>query len=240
MKKKLPIYLMIFIFISGCQQNENRNKKTDQEIKVIQNSVPKKERFKNSFLIDTSLTEKIAWDFITVSNSKKIDSIASVCNCDKDKKNNSLKIQLLTGIPTKETLDTLSDNSNQRWNTVLQTRDLGYIERLNGQFKFLTIVLKDSLVKRINIYSKSTDKEYNGTDFKSLSIDKYKIKISKYDYSIASDIYGEFELRLKNEFGLFENDTILKGSFKCNNWIIWDQEKIKNWNVNAKRQNYIE
>ncbi|WOD42996.1 hypothetical protein [Hwangdonia lutea] len=240
MKNKLPIYLMIFIFICGCQQKEKREKKTQQETKIIQKSIPKKEIFKNSFKIDTSLTEKIAWDFITVSNSQKIDSIASVCNCDKDKKNNSIKIQLLTGIPTKKTLDTLSEDSNQRWNTVLQTRDLGYIDRLNGQFKFLTIVLKDSLVKKINIHSKSTDKEYNGTDFKSIPIDKYKIKISKFDYSIASDIYGEFEFRLKKEFGLFENDTILKGSFKCNNWIIWDKEKIKNWKINAKRQNYIE
>ena len=241
MKNVLPIYLIVLICSTSCvQQKQEEKKGTDKKIEIIQKSIPQKDNFKNSFQIDTCLTEKNAWDYIKISNSNMSDSIGSVCNCDKDKKNNSIKIQLLTGIPTKKGLDTLSKDSKQRRNIVLQTRGFGYTERLNGQFKFLTIILKDSLVKKINIYSKSTEKEYNGSDFDSLTISKYKIKISKFDYSIASDVFGDFELRLDKEFGLFKNDTILKGTFKCNNWIIWNEKKIKNWEVNRKRLNYIE
>lgn len=233
MKNQLPIYFIILTLTISCvQQKENKKKESKPEMEIKEQSIVKKDLFQNSFQVDTSLTEKMAFDFIAVTNSKQTDSIVSICNCDKNQKNNSIKIQLQTGIPTKKELDTLSADSNKRWNTILQTRDLGYLEELSGQFKFLNIILKDSTVKSVNIYSKSTNKEYNGSDFDSLSIDRYKISISKFDYSTASDIYGEFELRLEKGFGLFENDTILKGNFQCNNWIIWNNEKIKNWKIN--------
>ena len=235
MKQKLPIYLIILILTFSCvEKNENREKTNESKVGIKEQKTTKKEQFQNSFKIDTSLTKKIAFDFIKISNSLKTDSILSICNCDKDKKNNTIKIQLETGIPTRKDLDTISENSNKKWNTVLQTRDLGYLKELKGQFKFLNIILKDSLVKSINLYSKSTEKEYNGNDFDSLSIEKYKINISKFNYSIASNIYGEFELRLNKDFGLFKNDTILKGRFLCNNWRIWNSEKIKNWKINKK------
>ncbi|WNH12784.1 hypothetical protein [Thalassobellus suaedae] len=235
MKQKLPIFLIILFLTFSCvQKKENRKKTNELDVGIKEKIITKKEQFQNSFKIDTSLTKKIAFDFIKVSNSLKTDSILSICNCDKDKKTNTIKIQLETGIPIKKDLDTISESSNKKWNTVLQTRDLGYLKELKGQFKFLNIILKDCLVKSINLYSKSTAKEYNGNDFDSLSIERYKINISKFNYSIASDIYGEFEFRLNKEFGLFKNDTILKGRFLCNNWRIWESEKIKNWNINKQ------
>ena len=233
MKSRIPKYLIILALTVSCvQQKETKKKEREPEVEISKQSIVKTDLFQNSFQVDTSLTEKMAFDFIVVSNSTQTDSIVSISNCDKDQKNNVIKIQLQTGIPTKKELDTLSADSNKKWNTILQTRDLGYLEKLSGQFRFLNIVIKDSTVRSINLYSKSTDKEYNGSDFDSLSINKYKIRISRFDYSIASDIYGEFELVLEKEFGFFENDTILKGSFQCNNWIIWDSEKIKNWSIN--------
>jgi hypothetical protein len=234
MKQRFSILFLILIAIYSCAQNEEQKKEAkESKIEIKKERISKKERFQNIIKIDTTQNNKNAIDFLMVSNSIKSDSIISICNCDKDKKNNSIKIQLETGIPTKKELDTMSENS-KKWNRVLQTRDLGYLTKLTGQFKFLTIVLKDSIVKSIDIYSKSTEKEYNGSDFDSLSIERYKINISKFDYSIASDIYGDFELRLNKEFGLFPNDTILKGTFICNNWIISDKEKIRNWDINKK------
>ena len=77
----------------------------------------------------------------------------------------------------------LVESALKNWeNRILITEYTEPAKRLyekTGQFKFLTIVLKDSIVESINLYSKSTEKEYNGIDFDSLSINKYKINISK-------------------------------------------------------------
>jgi len=233
MNRILFIFIIVLNLIFGCIPKKEKIK---LKITVKKEKHTKAEQFQSSFKIDTSLIKKPAFNFIKISNSKKTDSILSICNCKKDKKNNILKIQLETAIPTQKELDTMSENFKKR-NRILQTRDLGYLTTINGQFKFLTIVLKDSLVKSIDLYSKSTEKEYNGIDFDSLSIEKYKIAISKFDYSIASNIYGNFELRLKREFGLFENDTILKGKFVCNNGSISEKKEIKNWNIKKEIKN---
>ena len=78
-------------------------------------------------------------------------------------------------------------------------------------------------------------------DFKSMDIDKYKIAISTFNYSIPSNVYGNFELRLPQGFGYFENDTILKGHFECNNWEISSKEELKSWKIKEwfkNRNNY--
>ena len=237
MNQRFFIFIIVLNLIFSCTpKKENKGEKIESTINEYKEKITRTEQFQNSIKIDTSLTKKIAFEFIKISNSKKTDSILSICKCKKDKKNNIIRIQLETAIPTQKELDTMNENSKKR-NRILQTRDLGYLTKINGQFKFLTIVLKDSIVKSIDIYSKSTEKEYNGIDFDSLSIDNYKINISKFDYSIASDVYGNFELRLKKQFGFFENDTILKGNFVCNNWTITEKKEIKNWNIKKTFEN---
>ena len=62
--------------------------------------------------------------------------------------------------------------------------DLGYLKRIDGQFQFLTLILKDSIIKDLELYSKSTELEYNNSDFKSMDIDKYKIAIFPWIVSI--------------------------------------------------------
>lgn len=232
MKNRTTIFLLTLILNFSCvRNNETKQNGIERNLESQKETIVSKEQFINTFETDSTLSKKIAFDFVKISNTEITDSIASICNCDKNVKDNSIKIQIETGIPTQKELDTMSESSNRKWNTILQTR-FGPIGKFSGQFKFLNIKLKDSLVKSINIYTKSTEKEYNGTDFDSLTVERFKIKVSKFDYSIASDVYGEFELRLNKNFGLFENDTILKGRFLCNNWIIWNKEKIKNWKIN--------
>lgn len=230
------ILIVLFTIISCKPGNHTREiysrQKQLEEYKI--NS--KKDNFENRFRIDTTLVKKYAFDHLIISNEEKSDSILTLCDCKKYKKENRIKIQLTTAIPTKKQLDTVKEGFNKR-NRLLQLRDLGYLTTIDGQFKFLTIVLKDSLIESIDLYSKSTDKEYNGTDFDSLSIDRYKINISKFDYSIASNVYGNFELRLKKEFGFFENDTVLKGDFLCNNSVISEKKQIKNWNIKKEFEN---
>lgn len=113
-------------------------------------------------------------------------------------------------------------------------------DSIKGQFKFLTIKLKDSLVQNIELYSKSTDKDYGGKDFESLEIDNYNIKISTFNYSIASNVYGNYKMTLPKGFGYFKNDTLIKGNFKCNNWKISTKKEIQEWEINKKYPQPIE
>jgi len=236
MKPKLQILLSILILAFSCVK-KNEQKKSKNEINIGEEKrINTKKEFENKFEIDTALIKKNAFGYFKLSNSIKEDSILSLCNCKKYKKNNRIKIQLTTEIPTQKELDTMNESSNNRYR-FFQFGDLSSRKTINGQFKFLTIVLKDSIVESVNLYSKSTEKEYNGVDFNSLSIKKYKINISKFNYSIASNVYGNFELHLSKQFGFFENDTILKSEFLCNNWVITEKENIKNWNIKKSFEN---
>jgi hypothetical protein len=237
MKRKIFISIFILSLIFSCtSKKEPQKNKTDLNLTIRKEKTLKIDNFLNSIKIDTALIKRIAFDRLVISNSEKSDSIISLCHCKKDKKNNIIKIQLSTAIPTQRELDTMNDSFRKR-NRFLYLGDLSNSKTINGQFKFITIILKDSIVKSIDLYSKSTEKEYNGIDFDSLSIDRYKINISKFNYSIASDVYGNFEFRLKKQFGFFKNDTILKGNFVCNNWIITEKKEIKNWNIKKSFEN---
>ena len=214
----------------------NIDKKSNDSIEIIapEKTLSKKinvNKFENYFVQDSTLEKKGRFNSLSISNFKESDSIIALCTCQKNVKSNVMKIQLKTGTPNKNVLDTLK-KKNRKGNKILEIGGYDRKQKINGQFKFLTIVVKDSIVKSINLYSKSTQKEYNGSDFDSMNIDKYQIKISKMDYSIASNIYGSFTLQLPNEFGYLENDTILKGNFECYNWRISNKESIRNCNIN--------
>jgi hypothetical protein len=229
--KRTIVLFTIFLLLS-CKTD----KKSNHPVETIpaEDTLTKKvevNKFENYFVRDTTAEKKGRFNFLNMSNTKESDSIIALCTCDKNVKNNLMKIQLKTGIPNKSVLDTLK-KENRKGNKILEIGGYNRNLKINGQFKFLTIVVKDSIVKSINLYSKSTKKEYNGTDFDSMNINKYQIKISKMDYSIASDIYGSFILHLPEEFGYFKNDTILNGNFECYNWRISDKESIRNWNIN--------
>jgi hypothetical protein len=223
------LFLLIGIILIGC-----KNDKFEEDIK-LEDSYEKIEpnQTKNeidTLIQDSTLIRKGPAYFITLTDGVKKDSIAAFCSCQKNKKNNSIKIQLSTAIPTKKELDTLNE-TDKKWNKVLQLVDLGYLDDINGQFKFLTIELKDSLVQNISLLSKSTDPEYNKEYFDSTKVKNHKIEISKFDYSIASDVYGNFKIVLEEDFGFFENDRTIKGYFECNNWRIRTKEEIIEWNI---------
>ena len=227
MKNFVLIFLIILTI--GCK-NEKPKQKIDLDDYVKKNEVTKTERKIDTLIHDSTLIRKGPAYFITLTDGKKKDSIIAFCSCQKDKKNNTIKIQLTTAIPTKKELDTLKE-TDKKWNKALQLIDLGYLDEINGQFKFLTIELKDSLVQNINLFSKSTEPDYQNKYFDSTRIKNYNIEVSKFDYSIASDIYGDFHIILKEDFGLFKNDKTIMGYFECNNWRIKSKEEIKQCNI---------
>ena len=223
--KTKAILVFITLFVISCN-----SKKSNITQEISKNKNTNQIDFKNSIQIDTTLIKGKTLDFLIMSNSTQTDSIFSRCNCETKK--NEIKIQLKTIIPTRKELDTIS-NIVKKKSKFLELISLGRIDEVNGQFKFLTISIKDSIVESINLYSKSTEKEYHGQDFDSLTINHYKIRISKFDYSIASNVYGEFKLRLSKPFGFLESDTILRGKFLCNNLKIEEKNEIKQWDIKA-------
>ena len=228
MKNGISILILLVIF--SCRTDNKTVEKNIEHQKTEKTKTDSINTFRNQIRIDSTLKPLGKVVELEISNGIKSESVFAICSCQKDKKNNIIKIQLRSGIPTKKELDStgITDKSGGRLNHLM---DLGYLKRIDGQFQFLTLILKDSVIQNLELYSKSTELEYNGSDFKSLDIDKYKIAISTFDYSIASNVYGDFELRLPEGFGYFENDTILKGHFECNNWKISSKEEIKNWNI---------
>jgi len=232
--------LIIFsIFIIGCKFDKNNNVDKDEFIfgevdeEITENIKLKPIKY---IYVDTSLVKKKVYiNYLGVSDGVVTDSIISYCCCQKNRKNNTIYIQILTAIPTKKQLK----NGFKKNTSLLQlyTFDL---DSIIGQFKFLTIKLKDSLVENIELYAKSTDKDYQGKDFESVKINNYEIKISTFNYSIASNVYGNFEMVLPKEFGYFENDSIIIGSFQCNNREIRTKEQIKKWKINKKHELHVE
>ncbi|MGM1057452.1 MAG: hypothetical protein ACQEWG_16320 [Bacteroidota bacterium] len=226
--KKLFLLLGIILTI-GCKNDESKEEiRLEDSFEKTEPSQAKKET--DILNQDSTLVRKGPAYFITLTDGIKKDSIAAFCSCQKNNKNNTISIQLTTAIPTKKELDTLKEKG-KKWNKVWQLRDLGYLDEINGQFKFLTIKLKDSLVKNISLLSKSTDPDYDEEYFDSTTVKNYKIEISKFDYSIASDIYGDFKIVLEEDFGLFKNDKTISGYFECNNWRIKSREEIEEWNI---------
>lgn len=202
----------------------------------IQEVVKPEKGFQNIIVIDSFLVKKAITNYLTISNTSETDSLVAFCTCEKNVKNNTIAIQLQTAIPVKSEIL----KGNRKRNTILQKVSYGYIEQLEGQFKYLTFKLKDSLVQSIDMYAKSTEKDYDRDDYEEFSINKYKIKISTFNYSIASDVYGDFEIFLPQDFGFFENDTIVKGYFSCINWKIQNPSDIKSWNIHKKMPRAIE
>lgn len=239
MKERVLVIVSVLILSCNSDKNRDGRQKITESIddkEIIKEKIAKTDNFRNIFTKDTSVEKKGRFNYLTISNHKESDSIVALCTCQKDVKNNMIKIQLKTGIPTKNQLDTLK-KEYRKGNKIMEMGGYGSQEKVSGQFKFLTIVLQDSIVRSINLYSKSTEKEYNETDFDSMYIDEFHINISKMDYSIASNVYGNFLLRLPKDFGYFKNDTILNGFFECYNWRISDKESIKNWKINEWYKN---
>ena len=238
MKNVISILILLLVF--SCKTENKTEEKNIVYQKIEKPKTDSINTFINELKIDTTLIPLGKVVELELSNGKKSENVFALCACQKGKRNNIIRIQLRSGIPTKKELDStgITDKSGGRLNHLM---DLENLKRIDGQFQFLTLIVKDSVISELVLYSKSTELEYDGNDFKSMDIDKYKIAISTFNYSIPSNVYGNFELRLPQGFGYFENDTILKGHFECNNWEISSKEELKSWKIKEwfkNRNNY--
>ena len=138
-----PFYLIISVlFLISCNK---KKEKEIYEVKVSENttSIKNKVGFKSYFKIDSSLTKRDSVNITIVSNRENKQRLLSICNCEKNKKKNTIKIQLTSAIPTKIEL-----KNGEKGSRLFM--DIGNPGSFKGQIKTLTFFLKDSLIEKID------------------------------------------------------------------------------------------
>ncbi|GGG98724.1 hypothetical protein GCM10011416_16200 [Polaribacter pacificus] len=218
------VSLVLLLNVFSCKKdtklkkNEPKTETKETIVKIKKNKISTIER-------DSTLElQKV--DLLYTYSDKQIDTLLGFCNCEKNVKQNTLKIQIRTEFPSLSEL--------KKGNRSATEFQMG-IER---QYRFLTFYLRDSIVEKTNIFKASTESQFENKKIDSSSIKNYEIKISRFDYKIAQNVWGSYELELPNPFGFIENDFKIKGTFHCNNWKIVDYEELPDWTI--KGNNYIE
>lgn len=223
MPERLIYIAVAFLFIS-CQPNKNKTQTDPSIVEKTTPAVQATDSFKSYFKSDSTLTKRDSVNVLTISNGSKTDEILAICNCEKNIEENTIKIQITAAIPTQPELEKGITGGRT-------FMGLGRPDSLMAQLRFLTFHLKDSSVQKVQLFYKSIEKVYNNSDFKYSNISDHQIKISKFDYSIASEVFGRYEVFLPEPFGYVKNDTLLAGTFECNNWRVNTLEAVKNWNL---------
>jgi hypothetical protein len=176
----------------------------------------------STFERDSTLKAKKV-DLLLAYSENRIDTLIGFCNCEKNVKSNTLKIQVRTEFPSLSELE--KDN---RSSTEFQ---LG-VER---QFRFLTFYLRDSTVEKTKLFKASTEAQFENEKVDSVSFQNYNLKINRFNYEIAQNVWGTYEIVLLNSFGYTSNDYRLVGSFHCNNWKIVEFEELPQWTIKGEK-----
>jgi hypothetical protein len=216
--------LIILIHLYSCKK-EIRQIKIEPDIETKVDTFKKKKKEFSNIDLDTSLKPQKV-DLIFLYSDKKIDTLIGFCNCEKNVKNNTLKIQIRTEFPSLSELE-----KGNRSATEFQ---MG----IPRQYRFLTFYLRDSIVQKTKIFKASTEPQFETKKIDSSSIDNYKIRINRFEYKIAQNVWGTYEIELSNSFGFIKNDKRIRGTFHCNNWRIVEYEDLPEWT--NKGENYIE
>lgn len=224
MKKNL---LLIFLILTCCFCNEKKESIAenpvirDKDTTLVTNKKNPINNYQSGIQLDTSLLpEKI--DLTLLHSDNDTDTLIAFCNCEKNVKKNTLIVQVRNEFPPESEL--LKGN---RQSTL-------FIENIPVQYRSLTFYLKDSIVMDVKLLKVSSESQFDGERIDSLTVQKYRIKINKFDYKIAQDVWGSYEVLLPNGYGYFENDTLIRGTFICNNWKAVSYEDLENWTSPAQ------
>ena len=225
MKNSIHILSLVLLMSLFSCKKDIKLKKNEPNIETKTNIVEvKKNKISNIERDSTLKPQKV--DLIYTFSNKQIDTLIGFCNCEKNIKNNTLKIQIRTEFPSLSELE-----KGNRSATEFQ---MG----IPRQYRFLTFYLRDSIVEKTKVFKASTESQFENKKIDSTSIKNYEIKISRFDYKIAQNVWGNYELELPNPFGFIENDFRVKGTFHCNNWKIVEYEELPDWTIKGNK--YIE
>tara|TARA_R110001592_G_scaffold18337_3_gene76231 strand:+ start:765 stop:1442 length:678 start_codon:yes stop_codon:yes gene_type:complete len=225
MKNSIPILSLIFLMSFYSCKKDIKMKKNEHNIESKTDIVEIKKNTISTIERDSTLElQKV--DLLFTFSDKQIDTLIGFCNCEKNVKNNTLKIQIRTEFPSLSELEKGNRNATE------------FQMGVPRQYRFLTFYLRDSIVEKTKIFKASTESQFENKKTDSTSFQNYKIKINRFDYKIAQNVRGNYELELPNSFGFTKNDFKLKGTFHCNNWKIVEYKELPDWTV--KGNNYIE
>lgn len=218
------IGLFVLLTHSSCKK-ENELKENKSFIDTMAGNVVIIKETNSTIQRDTTLkAQKV--DLLLTHTAQKIDTLVGFCNCEKNIKQNTLKIQIRTEFPSLTEL-----KKGNRRATEFQ---MG----VPRQYRFLTFYLRDSIVEKAKILMASTEAQFDNKKIDSLSIQNYNIKVNTFDYRIAQNVWGTYDVELPGSFNFIENDNKISGTFHCNNWKIVEYENLPEWTI--KGEGYIE
>ncbi|PIQ49291.1 MAG: hypothetical protein COW03_05700 [Cytophagales bacterium CG12_big_fil_rev_8_21_14_0_65_40_12] len=203
----------------ACKR-ENRLEETQPNTEVKTSIV--ESMMNSSFERDSTLTAQKV-DLLFVYSENQIDTLIGFCNCEKNVKTNTLKIQIRTEFPSLSELE-----KGNRSSTIFQ---MG----VDRQFRFLTFYLRDSTVEKTKLFKASTESQFENEKVDSASFQNYNLKINRFNYEIAQNVWGTYEIVLLNHFGYTSSDYRLVGSFHCNNWKIVEFEELLQWTIKGEK-----
>ena len=225
MKKKINILCLIFLVFISCNRKENQPKENYINNKKVLDTLNLSETRISSFEINSTIMPQTV-DLLLTYSDNQIDTLIGFCNCEKNIKNNTLKIQIRTEFPSLSELE-----KGNRQATEFQME-------VSRQYRFVTFYLKDSIVEETKIFKASTESQFENEKIDSASFKNFVIRINTIDYKIAQNVWGNYEIELADPFGYSANDYNIKGTFHCNNWKIVDFEELPKWTI--KGEKYIE
>lgn len=218
------ISLFVLLTHSSCK-NENELKENKSIVETTADTVVIKKKTNSTIQRDTTLkAQKV--DLLFTYTAQKIDTLIGFCNCEKNIKENTLKIQIRTEFPSSTEL--------KKGNRSATEFQMG----LPRQYRFLTFYLRDSIVEKTKVLMASMEAQFDNKKIDSLSFQNYSIKVNTFDYRIAQNVWGTYEVELPESFGFNENDNKISGAFHCNNWKIVEYEDLPEWTI--KGEGYIE
>ncbi len=218
------ISLFVLLTHSSCKK-ENELKENKPIVEITADTVIIKKKTNSTIQRDTTLkAQKV--DLLFTHTAQKIDTLIGFCNCEKNIKQNTLKIQIRTEFPSLTEL--------KKGNKSATEFQMG----VPRQYRFVTFYLRDSIVENAKVLMASTEAQFDNKIIDSLSMQNYNIKINTFDYRIAQNVWGTYEVELPESFGFIENDNKISGTFHCNNWKVVEYEDLPEWTI--KGEGYIE
>lgn len=202
--------VLSFLVFYSCKDSSIPNR---TKMILSKDSIGKELYIKSSYnsdiVLDSSLSKR-EMDFIQINRGEKTDSLISICGCEKNVESNTLKIQIRTSFPPKSKLkeEGLKNSLPPPF-----ISEYGY----DIQYRFITFLVRDSIIQNVQIFKVSTENQFKGENKVQEDLDSYILKLNKFNYQIANNIWGEFEVVVTSGFVINGENSVINGTFHCDN-----------------------
>ena len=203
------IYLTFLVFCSCKETSNHERTKVTRYKDTISKESFLKSSYKSRIVLDSALSKRNL-DFIQINEANKTDSLMSFCSCEKNIVSNTLKIQIITSFPSKTKLKEIGLKYSHIPPFISEK---GY----DIQYRLITFSVQDSIVQNVQLFKVSTEYQFQGKNKVQVDLDKFVLKLNKFNYRRADKILGEFEVITPSGFVFDGESSIVKGTFHCNN-----------------------